>query len=522
MVTAAALGSASAAALWPTEAECGPAASASSHAGPQQSWLGWLLSWIPFIGGSKQAGDAQAYYLQAMAKDPHVAVVMAFALPFLSLSFGYTPSPADMEAAGRAVEPHLAALRPWEVAVLVWGAARLGFSPSPSLLGQLQRRVASILQAEPGEPGAFTAQEACMVAWALSALQAQTPELWAAQTGFVAACPPDSLDEVALIHLWQAAMFTPRSAVTQVVPLAGGTSGSGSTDAAVPRMRSAGDEVRATLAAGSCPLPLPLINRCEQAYRAASRQAGFDGPYLIELTMLNLLVTIYQELGSSVAYQPFFTDLKLLDLQHARQLLADPYLLAKFKGEIADKRARSNRFVRALEDASRTLRGMGLHHVVQAPIEDGLVHVDIALPDYKIAFFLQPDAGRGPESRGGSRAGGLSTLDAEGTMLSGYVANETPGTQQAKLRMLAARGWVVLELAWPVDVIRGEAEKRRLLLEQLDRAGRQQLMRGRVSSMLHGAMRQAEESKLGGGRYGDRGSAGQYITRGGADAGTQR
>jgi len=34
------------------------------------------------------------------------------------------------------------------------------------------------------------------------------------------------------------------------------------------------------------------------------------------------------------------------------------------------------------------------------------------------------------------------------------------------------------------------------------------------SSMLHGAMRTAEESKLGGDRYGDRGSAGQYITRG--------
>lgn len=111
--------------------------------------------------------------------------------------------------------------------------------------------------------------------------------------------------------------------------------------------------------------------------------------------------------------------------------------------------------------------------------------------------------------------------------------------------------------------IRGEAEKRRLLLQQLDKAGEQQLMRGRVrwgqrcpaarslamaaccrqapcmpcmcatqesslgvrvtrsptrcsvpcSSMLHGAMRQAEESKLGRERYGDRGSAGQYITR---------
>lgn len=27
--------------------------------------------------------------------------------------------------------------------------------------------------------------------------------------------------------------------------------------------------------------------------------------------------------------------------------------------------------------------------MMQAPVEDGLVHVDIALPDYKLAFFLE-------------------------------------------------------------------------------------------------------------------------------------
>jgi hypothetical protein len=52
------------------------------------------------------------------------------------------------------------------------------------------------------------------------------------------------------------------------------------------------DEVRATLVAGGC--PLELIDRCEQAYRSSARQPGFDGPFLIELTMLRLLVTIYQ------------------------------------------------------------------------------------------------------------------------------------------------------------------------------------------------------------------------------------
>jgi hypothetical protein len=103
-------------------------------------------------------------------------------------------------------------------------------------------------------------------------------------------------------------MFADRAAVTALTD----------TDETTPRMRSAADEVRATLAAGGC--PLPLITRAEQAYRAASHQAGFDGPLIVELTMLRLLVTIYQELGDALAYQPLFNDLKLLDLQHARQV----------------------------------------------------------------------------------------------------------------------------------------------------------------------------------------------------------
>lgn len=172
------------------------------------------------------------------------------------------------------------------------------------------------------------------------------------------------------------------------------------------------------------------------------------------------------------------------------QLLADPFLLEKFKAEVAEKRARSNAFTRTLADVSRTLRALGLHHAVQAPVEDALVHVDIALPDYKVAFFLEtPPAaaappppggrGRGAAGRAAPAAAPLASLDEEGAKLSSFVANETPGTKAAKLRLLQSRGWVVLPLSWPAEV-RGEAEKRRLLLEQLDRAGQEQLMRGRV------------------------------------------
>lgn len=35
-----------------------------------------------------------------------------------------------------------------------------------------------------------------MVAWSLSALEAQTPQLWAAELAFISACPAGSMDEV--------------------------------------------------------------------------------------------------------------------------------------------------------------------------------------------------------------------------------------------------------------------------------------------------------------------------------------
>lgn len=117
--------------LWPghAEADAGrpdapPAAAAATAAEQRQGWLSWAAGWIPWHG-TVQPADRSAFHA-AMQADPRVGVVLAFALPFLSLSFGYTPSQEDMDAAGQLMEPHLESLRPWEV------AGELRLHPSPS------------------------------------------------------------------------------------------------------------------------------------------------------------------------------------------------------------------------------------------------------------------------------------------------------------------------------------------------------------------------------------------------------
>ncbi|GAB4816837.1 hypothetical protein N2152v2_003883 [Parachlorella kessleri] len=498
------------------------------------SWVpGWLsLSWL-WGGGRRLHADNR--FLGAIRKDPRVAVVLAYALPSLSLSFGFVPTRDDLDAAAALVEPSLGSLRPWELAILLWGAARLGYHPGRSMMEVAKRRLGEALQEQPGGPGSLSPQEAAMAAWSLAAMAELSPELWAAACRYLSRCPAEALDEVALIHLYQAALFASphRAALQQAAAPAGSAAAvPATTTAHLPTLRSTSDEVRATLAAGG--LPLPLINRCEQEYKAAASQPGFDGPSLIELAMLRMLVHLHQEGasagGEGAAYSDFFQDVGLMDVQRARQLLDDPYLLTKFKvhadmatvpyvvvlgeREIADKRSRQNNFTRQLADISRTLTAMGLYHVTQAAVEDGLVHVDIALPDFKIAFFLEgavKAAGAAGAARAGQEDGLLSALDAEGVVLSGYVANETPGSKAAKLRLLEQLGWKVFTVTW-VESTKDDRAKRAALLALLDRAGRDALMRGRVSSALHGAMRGAEESKLGRDRF-QTDSAGQYITR---------
>ena len=68
-----------------------------------------------------------------------------------------------------------------------------------------------------------------------------------------------------------------------------------------------------------------------QTYTETAQQAGFDGPYLIELSIMLLLSKVYHQLGSSPAYRHYFHNLRGSDLERAKQLTQDPYMLIKFK-----------------------------------------------------------------------------------------------------------------------------------------------------------------------------------------------
>jgi hypothetical protein len=105
------------------------------------------------------------------------------------------PDRPNLLAAAALIEPHVDSLRPWEVSVLLWGAARLGYEPRPALLRAFRARVAATLRQPPGTLRAFSPQEACMAAWALSVVGGQDAELWALEVAFAAACPPDAMDE---------------------------------------------------------------------------------------------------------------------------------------------------------------------------------------------------------------------------------------------------------------------------------------------------------------------------------------
>lgn len=85
-----------------------------------------------------------------------------------------------------------------------------------------------------------------------------------------------------------------------------------------------------------CPAPGMQHVQCSsvlgvvQTYSETAQQPGFDGPYLIELSIMLLLSKVSPQLSSSPAYRHYFHDLRGPDLDKAKQL-NDPFMLIKFK-----------------------------------------------------------------------------------------------------------------------------------------------------------------------------------------------
>lgn len=65
-----------------------------------------------------------------------VGVILAAALPYLTLSFGFFPSRGDLTAAEDVLCQQLSSLEGWELAAVLWGATHLAYQPRNALAVQ--------------------------------------------------------------------------------------------------------------------------------------------------------------------------------------------------------------------------------------------------------------------------------------------------------------------------------------------------------------------------------------------------
>ena len=70
--------------------------------------------------------------------------MLALALPFLSLSFGYVPAKHELDVAAQLVQANTDELDGWEISSLVWAAARLGYRPADHVMDTLLQQVLTV------------------------------------------------------------------------------------------------------------------------------------------------------------------------------------------------------------------------------------------------------------------------------------------------------------------------------------------------------------------------------------------
>eukprot|EP00884_Botryococcus_braunii_P020888 jgi/Botrbrau1/7483/Bobra.0095s0020.2 len=309
-----------------------------THAG-SRSW-----TWWPSLAWFKQ--PAQNPYILELQNDSHVGVVLAAALPYLTLSFGFFPSKGDMAAAEDVLCQQLSNLDGWELAAILWGATHLGYQPRNALAIQeeiLRRTAPSQDPSKQTQP-----EDAALLLWALAVNKQLTPPLWKALLGRISSVSPETLSKVTLLHLYQAATYADPEQIG-LMTSTGRQPTSGWPGAQLK------EEV-ATKFGGAAGGPNE-----HGAGRIHSRcQAGQDlTGMMLELTVpVPCCLTWAIPEGSLPPQRTASTSMTLVWQTFSKidKLLSNPFLLRKFQGEVVERRGgRQNLFVRQLNDISRTL-----------------------------------------------------------------------------------------------------------------------------------------------------------------------
>ena len=103
-----------------------------------------------------------------------VAVVLALALPFLSLSFGYVPAKHELDVAAQLVQVNADELDGWEISSLLWAAARLGYRPADHVMDTLLQQVLTVLMFD---DYAAVSLLAFILRWHMVVMQSASPLL---------------------------------------------------------------------------------------------------------------------------------------------------------------------------------------------------------------------------------------------------------------------------------------------------------------------------------------------------------
>ncbi|CAD7699810.1 unnamed protein product [Ostreobium quekettii] len=382
------------------------------------------MSW-PSVGTSPEIRREEEHFLAAIHEDHtgRAAVVGMFILPLLSLSCGYAPEVGILGSGAAVTVQALHGLEPWEIAVLLWGCARLGFCPSDEFLAIVKAEVHA--KAEELRP-----EDAASTLWSLSMLNRIGEAEWNLLMKRLGSFQVADFDEATVLHLVQAAAV-----------YASLKAGAGGEPPLGLDPRASKQEIEKVLA----PLNRKVTQRCLASYQEyVPFHPYLEGPYMCMLHMMQKL-HCFKEQGASGVYGSYFQGVSEQDLQQARETLRDTRKLSQIKRELFYQWRGSevlNSWQQALNEVVFLLsRRLGTA-VVQPP------DCDILLPQKRVVIFLEDDR---PIDMGCSlHEASQSMLQLFGTETAmpsaGFAQHESVGVKASKMRTFQRRGWRVVTI----------------------------------------------------------------------------